>query len=261
MSLESEAAPEPAPDDSNEDAAISPMLSADPSFDPTEIEDALDYGFDRPELLRMALTHRSYSNERGESENYERLEFLGDSVLGLVTSHWLYELFPESPEGELAKLKGFLVSAPVLSHLAQETGIGAVLRLGVGERRSGGHAKKSILADAMEAVFGAIYLDGGLEAAREVIRPILERALEDRARYVHVDAKTVLQERVQARGWGLPVYRLAGESGPDHRKVFTVDCLIEGKSVASAEGRSKKLAEQRAATATLEKLDLLDEEP
>lgn len=255
MSLESEAEYE------HDDPDAVAASESDPTFDPTAIEDALDYCFDRPELLRIALTHRSYSNERGEDDNYERLEFLGDSVLGLIASHWLYDLYPGSPEGDLARLKGFLVSAPALAHLAEEMGIGAALRLGVGERRSGGHAKASILADAMEAVIGAIYLDGGLEAAWDVIRPILVRTLEDRARYVHVDAKTVLQEEVQARGWGLPSYRLSGEAGPDHRKVFTIDCLIEGRVVGTAEGRSKKLAEQRAATAALRELDLLEGEP
>lgn len=226
------------------------------SFDPAVVEDALSYRFGRPDLLRIALTHRSYSNELGQDENYERMEFLGDAVLGLITSHWLYNRFPTSPEGDLARLKGFLVSASVLSHLAEEVGIGALLRLGVGEKRSGGHAKASILADAMEAVLGAVYLDGGLEAAWQVIPPILERSLADRARYDHVDAKTVLQEKVQARGWGLPVYRLVQETGPDHLKRFTIECMIEGKVVASAEGRSKKVAEQRSATASLAQLDL-----
>lgn len=220
------------------------------------IEEALGYRFTRPELLRIAVTHRSYSNERGVDENYERLEFLGDAVLGLVTSHWLFERYPARAEGDLAKLKSFMVSAPALSRLAGEIGLGALLLLGVGERRSGGHAKVSILADAMEAVFGAVYLDGGLAAACAVIHPILERIVKERGRLLHTDAKTVLQEQAQARGWGLPVYRLAAEAGPDHHKSFTVECLIGGELAGRAEGRSKKLAEQRAAAAALAELDL-----
>ncbi len=245
MSLETE--------DQEEDVRPGAALAGN---DAQVIEEALGHRFGCHDLLRMALTHRSYSNERGEDDNYERLEFLGDAVLGLVTSHWLYERYPGRPEGELAKLKSFLVSAPVLSQLAEDVGIGALLRLGVGERRSGGHGKASILADAMEAVLGAVYLDAGLEAARGVIVPILESTLDERSRIVHVDAKTLLQEEVQARGWGLPDYRMAGESGPDHRKVFTVECLVESRVVGTAEGRSKKQAEQGAAAAALEELDL-----
>lgn len=238
--------------------------AGEPSAAPAELppdglaalEAALGHRFTRGELLRTALTHSSYSNERGGDENYERLEFLGDAVLGLVTSHWLFERYPARAEGELAKLKSYLVSAPALSHLAEAIGIGALLLLGVGERRSGGHAKASILADAMEAVFGAVYLDGGLDAARAVIHPILERNVRERTRFDHADAKTLLQELAQARGWGLPVYRLAGESGPDHRKSFTVECVLEGEVAGRAEGRSKKRAEQRAAAAALAELDL-----
>ncbi|MCP4658286.1 MAG: ribonuclease III [bacterium] len=227
----------------------------------TGIEAAIGHTFSNRELLRMALTHRSYSNERGEDDNYERLEFLGDAVLGLVSSHWLYERFPDQPEGELAKLKGFVVSAPVLSRHAGAIDVGARLRLGVGEKRSGGRFKASILADAMESIFGAVYLDAGLEAARRVIRPILENALAERSRISHADAKTTLQERVQGLGGGLPIYRLVKETGPDHRKLFTVECRLEGEVAGVAEGGSKKLAEQRAAAAALEKLDLPGDQP
>lgn len=227
----------------------------------TAVEEALGHRFSDPKLLLQALTHRSFSNEQGDGWNYERLEFLGDSVLGLVASHWLFRLHPDQPEGELAKLKGFLVSAPVLSRHGKRIGVGSLLRLGVGELRSGGRSKASILADAMEALFGAVYLDSGLEAARGTIEPILERALAERARYQHVDAKTSLQEYAQGRGLGLPVYRLIAESGPDHEKVFTVECSLAGQSVGTAEGRSKKLAEQGAAAAALADLDLSEDEP
>ncbi len=133
------------------------------------IESALGYTFRNADLLRIALTHRSYANERGETDNYERLEFLGDSVLGLVSARWLYDRYPHQPEGQLAKWKSFLVSAPALARFAESIDLGGELRLGVGEARSGGRAKASILADAVEAIFGAIYLDGGLPAARTII--------------------------------------------------------------------------------------------
>jgi ribonuclease III len=225
------------------------------------IEEALGYTFGDPELLRVALTHRSYSNEHGERDNNERLEFLGDAVLGLVTSRWLYDRDPEKPEGRLAKRKSFLVSAPVLARFGESIGLGPELRLGVGEARSGGHAKASILADAVEALFGAVYLDGGLEAAREIIEPVLEDALERRSRMTHADPKTRLQELVQGRGWALPRYRVVAEIGPDHRKQFTVECAVEERVLGAAEGGSKKVAEQRAAAEALERLDLGGGEP
>ncbi len=220
-----------------------------------DLEEALGYTFGNRELLRVALTHRSYANERGEEENYERLEFLGDSVLGLVASQWLFERFPDRSEGRLAKLKSFLVSATVLARYARSLGLGPRLFLGVGEDRSGGREKPSILCDAVESLIGAVYLDGGLEAAREVVEPILGGALQARSE-AHADFKTRLQERSQARGWGLPDYRVTAEEGPDHRKVFTVECSLEGRVLATGAGRSKKTAAQRAAAAALDQLDL-----
>ncbi len=220
------------------------------------IEEALGYTFQDSELLRVALTHRSYSNERGEKDNYERLEFLGDAVLGLVASRWLYDRDPEKPEGRLAKRKSYMVSAPVLARFGKSIGLGPELRLGVGEARSGGHAKASILADAVEALFGAVYLDGGLEAAREIIEPVLEAALEKRSRMSHADPKTRLQEIVQGQGWELPRYRVVAEAGPDHNKRFTVECSVEDRMLGAAEGGSKKVAEQAAAAKALQQLDL-----
>jgi len=218
-------------------------------------EKALGHEFQGRELLHLALTHRSYSNERGEEDNYERLEFLGDSVLGLVAADWLYQSFGQHPEGELAKLKSFLVSAQVLGRHAQRIGLGPLLRLGVGEDRSGGRKKRSILADALEAVFGAVFVDAGLEGARRVIVPVLEEAVSRRGQMARSDAKTRLQERSQAQGLGLPDYRLVEESGPDHEKSFIVECELGGRLVGRAEGRSKKQAEQRAASSALAELD------
>lgn len=220
-----------------------------------DLETALGHHFARRELLEAALTHRSYSNERGEGENYERLEFLGDSVLGLVAAEWLFARLGNRPEGELAKLKSFLVSAGVLGRHAQGLGVGELLKLGVGEDRSGGRQKRSILADAMEALFGAVFVDAGFEAARTVVVPVLEAAAEEHERIAKSDAKTVLQERAQAAGVGLPSYQLVGEAGPDHQKRFLVECWLGGRKIGSAEGGSKKQAEQRAALAALEALD------
>jgi len=234
------------------------VLPLGPAPDPlASVEAALGYAFRRRELLSTALTHRSFSNERGGGPNYERLEFLGDSVLGLVAAEWLFENFPDRPEGELAKLKSFLVSTPALSRHGEALGLGDRVQLGVGERRSGGQAKASILADSLEALFGAVFLDTGFEAARGVIVPLLEKTMSERSRATRLDAKTTLQELVQGRGWKLPAYRLVSEVGPDHSKVFTVEVLIEGAVVGVATGRSKKQAEQSAASGALDKLDLL----
>jgi ribonuclease-3 len=217
------------------------------------LEAALCYRFASRELLLRALTHRSYSNERGLDGNYERLEFLGDAVFGLITSRWLYDRLPELPEGELAKLKSHLVSATVLGARAQAIGLGQVLRLGIGEDRSGGRRKVSILADAMEAIFGAAYLDGGIPAARQVIEPIVLAAYET-FESSHSDAKTRLQELAQGSRLGLPDYVLIEASGPDHDKLFTVECRIGGELFGRGEGKSKKTAEQVAARAALSRL-------
>lgn len=217
------------------------------------LEAALGYVFVDRELLLLALTHRSFSNERGLDGNYERLEFLGDAIFGLVTARWLYDRQPELPEGELAKLKSHLVSAQVLAAHAQEIQLGQVLRLGIGEDRSGGRRKISILADAMEALFGAAYLDGGLPAARQVVEPILLAAYE-KIEASHSDAKTRLQELAQSLKLGLPEYVMVEASGPDHDKMFSVECRIGGELFGQGGGKSKKTAEQVAARAALGRL-------
>ena len=220
----------------------------------TALESRLGYRFKRPDLLELALTHRSWANEQGMPENYERMELLGDAVLGLVTAEWLYHNNPELPEGELAKRKAQLVSRPSLARYAQEIDLGQELRIGVGEDRSGGRNKASILEAALEAVFGAVFLDAGLDAARQVIVPMLEGAGEapaQMAQLLAADSKTQLQEVTQALGWELPDYRLTGESGPDHSKVFTIECWIAGELAGRGEGPSKKAAEQKAAAEAL----------
>lgn len=205
-------------------------------------------------LLETALTHRSYANEQGLGENYERLEFLGDVVVGLVTAEWLYHRYPDVDEGGLSELKAYLVSRPVLAECASDLGLGELLRLGRGEERSGGRSKASILADALEAVVGALYLDRGLKHAQRVLSPVLEGALDGRRRVGWAEAKGRLQELAQARSWELPDYRLVAEEGPDHERRFTVECWLEGERIGVAEAGSKKIAEQRAAAAALDLL-------
>ena len=222
--------------------------------DPTPIEKRLGYRFKRLDLLELALTHRSWANEQGIPEHYERLEFLGDAVLGLVSAEWLYANHPELPEGDLSKHKAQLVSRDTLARHARDLDLGEVLRMGVGEDRSGGRTKSSLLADSMEAIFGAIYLDGGLEAARKAILPMLEGGSLERARQAVTDAKTQLQEVAQALGWDLPEYRVTDSLGPDHSKTFVVECWLAGELAGRGEGPSKKLAEQKAAADALEKM-------
>lgn len=221
---------------------------------PTPFEERLGYRFRDEELLTLAVTHRSWANEQGTDEHYERLEFLGDAVLGLVAGQWLFRTLPHLPEGELSKKKAVLVSKPALAAHARRLGLGELLRLGVGEERSGGRKKASLLADSLEAVFGAVYLDGGFDAARDVVREFVAHAHETREQELPVDAKTRLQELTQARGLDLPEYRLVAEEGPDHEKEFQVECRVDGDVVGAGAGRSKKLAEQRAATAALDAL-------
>ena len=218
-------------------------------------QDRLGYRFRRPDLLERALTHRSYANENDLEENYERLEFLGDAVLGLATAEWLYRESPERQEGELTRSKGHLVSARVLAAVAEALELGPILLLGVGEDRSGGRSKGSLLADALEAVVGAVFRDGGYEAARRVVAGLLERAPRPPRGIDSRDAKTRLQELLQARGQGQPIYHELAASGPDHEKRFTVQCLLDGRPLGAGVGRSKKQAEQRAASAALAVLD------
>lgn len=220
-----------------------------------KLERRLGRRFRRRELLERALTHRSYANEKGLHHNYERLEFLGDAVLGLVAAEWLFHNHPEVAEGELSKRKAHLVSRVTLARYAELIGLGEVLRLGVGEARSGGSRKASLLADALEAVLGAVFVDGGIQAVRKAITPLLEQGEELREGLGYGDAKTRLQELAQARGWPLPEYPLIAEEGPDHQKRFTVECRIASRRLARRTGRSKKIAEQRAAAAVLAEIE------
>lgn len=227
----------------------------------TTLETALGYRFRRTELLEAALTHSSFANERGLEQHYERLEFLGDAVLGLVSAEWLFQKFPSRPEGGLSKVRSHLVSARSLARYAREVRLGDALRLGVGEERSGGRNKRSLLADAMEAVFGAAYLDGGVNASRTIIVPMLERGLPQfgGGSTPPEDSKTRLQELLQADGDEPPIYRIIDEIGPDHEKYFVAECLPEPRQgrgrLGRGQGRSKKQAEQAAAADALRRLE------
>ncbi len=221
------------------------------------LEARLGHQFRNRELLDEALTHRSWASEAGISTHYERIEFLGDSLLGLVTADWLFELHTGRAEGELSLLKSMLVNEDALARYAARIAIGEGLRLGAGEERSGGRFKASLLADVLEALFGAVYLDAGFAAAREVVRTYLESASELPLEQRAVDPKSTLQEQIQARGWPLPVYSVVEESGPDHDKVFTVEVRLRGALAGRGIGRTKKGAEQAAAGGALAELDAL----
>lgn len=205
--------------------------------------------------MRLALTHRSWCAEHGEPHSNERLEFLGDAVLAIVVTDHLFTTHPELPEGALAKIRAAVVNEAALATVAVGLELGDALRLGKGEDASGGRAKVSILADAMEAVIGAVYVDGGLEAARAVVLPLFEPLV--RAAAVEGpgvgDHKSGLQELAARRGSTAPVYEV-GDEGPDHDKRFFARVLVDGVVVGTGEGRSKKGAEQEAARVALERL-------
>jgi len=219
-----------------------------------DLASAIGVEFSDPELARLALVHRSYAFEQGLTETNERLEFLGDAVLGLVVTDIAYTAFPELSEGDLAKLRAATVNMHSLAEVARELGLGELIQLGRGEEMSGGRDKASILADGLEAVLGAIYLDLGMDASFEVIRRLFEPRI-----YAYVrgeggrDYKTGLQEMASAELGMLPEYRLT-ESGPDHMKEFTATVLLAGEPWGEGRGRSKKEAEQEAAREASEKL-------
>jgi ribonuclease-3 len=202
-----------------------------------------------PELLERALTHRSYAYEHGGLPHNERLEFLGDAVLGLVVADALYMTHPDLPEGQLAKLRASVVNARALADVARSLELGRWLRLGKGEEVTGGRDKVSILADTMEAVLGAVYLDRGLTGATVLVRRLFDPLLEAASRQgAALDWKTALQELAAGQGAGAPEYVIA-ESGPDHSKRFAADAVVAGQVRGSGSGRSKKEAEQQAAEA------------
>ena len=241
--------------------------------DDAQLEKRLGVKFSRPELLDQALTHssavpdlRASQNESlsakpggltGPLANNERLEFLGDAVLELLTSEYLLNTFPDWSEGQLSKSRARLVNAHSLQAAARRLKLGDHLRLGRGEEKTGGRDKQTLLADAFEAVLAAVYLDAGLSAAREVLRRTLfEQAVDGgEERMDESDRKSALQELLQSRGQTPAEYRVVKESGPDHQKIFEIEVWVNGARLASAEGSTKKEAEQRAARKALAQLE------
>lgn len=222
------------------------------------LEDRIGHRFRDIGLLEHALTHRSRAHEdaSGGVIDNESLEFLGDAVLGFVIADLLFSRFPTHSEGYKSKVKAGIVSSASLARLAEEIGLGRFVLLGRGEEKTGGRQKQAILADSLEAVIAAVYLDGGVEPARDFVlsmfRPLVVSAGERAAEASFTeDWKSAFQEWAQANGRGLPHYRLAGVEGPDHRRRFDVEVLVGGEIVARASGRSKKDAEQQAAKAAL----------
>jgi ribonuclease-3 len=225
------------------------------------LERRIGYRFKDRGMLEHALTHRSRVHEdaSGGVFDNESMEFLGDSVLGFVIAAMLFREFPHHNEGQKSKLKASLVSAAALARLGERLNLGEFLILGRGEEKTGGRRKHAIIADCYEALIAAIYLDGGIEPAEQFIAREFASLIEEAKRTgtgasFTDDWKSALQEYLQSGGRGLPVYRLAAEVGPDHRKSFVVEVLVDGEPVATAQGRSKKEAAQLAARAALERL-------
>ena len=223
-----------------------------------ELEKKLNYTFRDPALLSEALSHSSYANEHRSAglKSNERLEFLGDSVLGFVTAEFLFAQHPDLPEGDLTRIRAALVCEQSLFEVAQKLDLGRYLKLGRGEEAGGGRKRTSILADATEAVFAAVYLDGGIGAASALIHRVLldaerEEVVEERRR----DYKTALQELVQRTPGRTITYQLVEETGPDHCRVFVMEVSVDGQAAGRGEGRSKKEAEQAAARAALEAME------
>ena len=220
-----------------------------------ELETAIGYRFHNITLLQNALAHSSYANERWHNSlmSNERLEFLGDSILGMLVADYLYRTFPDRPEGELTRMRADMVCERALAKIAAQIGLGGHLLLGKGEEQGGGRGRDSILADAVESVIAACYLDGGMEAAKGFIdRFVLTRVPV--AGLANADYKTALQELVQQKRNQSLVYSLVGESGPDHDKVFQVELTLNGSLIGRGSGGSKKRAEQEAARVALEAL-------
>lgn len=218
------------------------------------LEAVLEYHFEKPELLEQALTHSSYANERlhGALDCNERLEFLGDAVLGMVVGDHLYREHPDLPEGDLTRLRASMVCEEALAEVAKGWNLGDYIRLGHGETLNGGQERSSILADAVEAVLAAIYLDGGIAQVRRTIRQSIlsHEASTGRTR----DHKTALQEFIQQESGHALSYELMSAQGPDHQKTFTMGVFLDGKQVGQGDGHSKKEAEQMAAKVALETL-------
>ncbi len=222
------------------------------------LEAKLGYQFREDHYLIKALTHRSFLRqvESTNVRSYERLEFLGDSVLGLVVAEELFLHYDDMSEGKLTKNKSILVNKKVLAHTAGVIGLGEYIFMSPDEERAGGRERQSILADSLEALFGAVYFDGGLEASRQVIRKVISFDFSKKSKQLALrNYKGELLERLQANGRSAPRYTVSDEDGPDHQKVFTVEVFVEGRRLGSGRGDSKKSAEQEAAASALVSLE------
>ena len=217
-----------------------------------DLETAIGYRFRNISLLQNALTHSSYANERWHNSllSNERLEFLGDSVLGMLVAEYLYRTFPDRPEGELTRMRADMVCEKTLANVANSIGLGEHLLLGHGEEQSKGRTRNSILADAMESVIAACFLDGGMAAAEGIVKRFILTEVPVKKMH-NADYKTALQELVQQKKNQVLAYSLIGESGPDHDKQFVVAVSLNGKPVGQGTGTSKKRAEQMAAQAAI----------
>lgn len=225
------------------------------------LEERLEYQFHDLALLDTALTHTSYVKGDGRaSAHNERLEFLGDAVLELCTSEYLFTRFPDSDEGAMTRLRAQAVCESALYEVAKDYGFGRLLLLGRGEDHSGGREKPSILSDAVEAVIGALYIDGGMEVAKRFIMRFVQKSVEDAmAGRLIKDHKTMLQEYVQKHHMGQIAYELIGSSGPDHNKTFSMRVLVAGETAGTGEGRTKQEAGQQAARAALVEFGVIHE--
>lgn len=213
----------------------------------SRLQSIIGYKFKNPQLLSHALTHSSYANEKhwDKTKCNERLEFLGDAVLEVISSDFLFRNYPSMPEGEMTKLRASLVCEPTLAYCAEAISLGNYLLLGKGEELTGGRKRPSVVSDAMEAVIGAIYLDGGLANAKEFIDRFILNDIEHKQLFY--DSKTILQEMVQAQFKEILYYELIKEEGPDHNKSFEVCAKVGGREIGRGSGRTKKAAEQMAA--------------
>lgn len=222
------------------------------------LQNLLGVEFSNIDLLDISLTHGSYAYESKKQSAYnERLEFLGDSVLGLIITHYLYEHFPSLEEGELARMKSSLVSAPILAEKAKLLDLGAYLKLGRGEEKAGGRVRSSILTDSMEALMGAVYLDRGFKTTKNFILKLFHDDLETIGS-LRKDYKTMIQEYFQQKYKTLPEYRVTSESGPAHKKSFSVELVFRGKKIGWGKGKSKKEAQQSAAKSALKQISVKD---
>ncbi len=219
-----------------------------------ELQGKIGYQFQDEALLKQALTHSSFANEQkiNKLNNYERLEFLGDAVLELVSSEFLYNENEDMPEGQLTRLRASMVCEPALAYCARDIQLNSYILLGKGEESTGGRKRDSIISDVMEAVIGAIFMDGGIENAKKFIYRFVLSDLEDKILFM--DSKTLLQEEIQKKNTSQLRYELVGEEGPDHDKQFSVEAYLDDRLIGSGVGRTKKAAEQQAAYEALKKL-------